>query len=222
MSWSILIPRHRRQSRRAPRADGRLLSFPQYFVCQRVGFMLPFTIIEDFDVLEAASLHVGVGSVANAMYPPVLEAVEPAFRRRVIPAVSLAAHRADHAVHLELVLKVMAGVLATPVGVVHQSRCWTLAEPGDGQCIGHDIRSHPRLERPAHNFAVEQVEHDGQVQPAFVSPQVGNVRRPGLVGGRRREVSAKQIVSNWQPFPCWPGNLCSPALGPCAGCRRRP
>ena len=45
--------------------------------------MLPFPIVKDFDVLEAGSFHFGMRYVANAMHPLVLEAVEPAFRRRI-------------------------------------------------------------------------------------------------------------------------------------------
>jgi hypothetical protein len=120
--------------------------FPRFFVCQRVGFMLPvfpdaatdplfqelhwrlvaegrmlpFSVVKDLDVFKGGRLDFGMSRVANTMHPLVLEAVEPALRRRVIPAVPLPAHRAGHAVGLELVLKDMAGVLAAPVGVVHQ------------------------------------------------------------------------------------------------------
>ena len=72
----------------------------------------------------------------------------------------------------------MAGVLATPVGVVQQPRRRFLAEPGHGQRIRHDVCRHAWLERPANDFAVEQVEHDGQIQPTLIRPQVSDVRRP--------------------------------------------
>jgi hypothetical protein len=49
------------------------------------------------------------------MHPLVLEAVEPALGRRVVPAAPFPAHRVDPAVRLELVLKGMAGEpLANP------------------------------------------------------------------------------------------------------------
>lgn len=108
--------------------------------------MLAFPVVEDLDVLEAGGLHVGMG-IAHPMHPLVFEAVEPTLRRRVIPAVSLSTHRAGHAVFLELVLECMAGVLAAPVGVVQQSRCRFLAEPGHGQRIRHNVRRHARLQR---------------------------------------------------------------------------
>ena len=157
------------------------------------GRMLPFSVVKRFDVFKGGRLDLGVCGVANAMHSLVLEAVEPTLRRRVIPAVPLSAHRAGHAVFLEPVLKCLAGVLTAPVGVMQQARCRSPAEPGHGQGIGHDIRRHARLQRPADHFAVEQVEHDSQVEPAFIRPQVGDIRRPDLIGRRRREVSGQQV-----------------------------
>ena len=45
--------------------------------------MLPFPVVEDFDVLEAGGFHVGMSGVANPMHPLIFEAVEPTLRRRV-------------------------------------------------------------------------------------------------------------------------------------------
>ena len=97
------------------------------------GRMLPLPVVEDLDVFEAGGLHVGMSGIANAMHPLVFEAVEPALRRRVIPAVPFPAHRAGHAECLELVLKGVAGVLAAAVGVMQQPRRRALPEPGHGQ-----------------------------------------------------------------------------------------
>ena len=98
----------------------------------------------------------------------------------------------------ELLLKDMAGVLATSVGVVHQPRCRTLPELGHGQRVSHEVRRHARLERPANNFAVEQVEHDSQIEAAFIGPRVGDVRRPDLIRRRRRKVSGEQVLRHRQ------------------------
>lgn len=40
--------------------------------------MLPLPFVQDLDVFNAAGLHAGMGFVANAMHPFVLETVEPA------------------------------------------------------------------------------------------------------------------------------------------------
>ena len=82
------------------------------------GRMQPLPVVENLNVFESHRLDVDVSGIANAMHPLVLEAVEPDLRRCIVPAVSLATHRADHAIRLELVLEGMAGVLASPVGVV--------------------------------------------------------------------------------------------------------
>ena len=73
--------------------------------------MLTGSIVKNFNVFEAGRLHISMGGVTRAMVPLVLETVEPAFCRRVVPAISLAAHRAGHVIFLELVLKGVAGVL---------------------------------------------------------------------------------------------------------------
>ena len=49
------------------------------------------------------------------MHSLVLEAVEPTFGWGIIPAITFTAHRAEHAVFLELSLKFFAGILVTPI-----------------------------------------------------------------------------------------------------------
>ncbi len=40
-------------------------------------------------------------------------------------------------------------------------------EPRNRQRVRDDVGRHARLDRPADDLTVEQVQHDGQVQPAF-------------------------------------------------------
>jgi len=58
-----------------------------------------------------------------------------------------------------------------------------LTTPPDShhQGIGHELRGHARLHRPANDATRVQVEHHGHVQPAFGSPEVGEVGHPLLV-----------------------------------------
>ena len=83
--------------------------------------MLADSVIKDFDIFKARGLHFSMGSVAHAVVSLVLEAVEPALGRRVIPAISLAAHRARHAERLELVGKGMTGILAAAIRMMHHT-----------------------------------------------------------------------------------------------------
>ncbi len=97
------------------------------------GRMLPFPVVKDLDVFKGDSFNLCVRGVANAMHPLVLEAVEPTLRWRVIPAVPFSAHRAGHAMRLELVLKDMAGVLAAAIRMMHQACRRALSETGHRQ-----------------------------------------------------------------------------------------
>ena len=75
-------------------------------------------VVEDRDVVEQVAFGVATGLVDGAMNPLVLQAVEEALARRVIPAIPLAAHRANHAVFGQPGLEHMTRVLAAPLRVV--------------------------------------------------------------------------------------------------------
>lgn len=69
---------------------------------------------------------------------------------------------------------------------------------GHRQGVGDDARHNARLERPANDFPVEQIHDDRQVEPAFVRPQIRDVRRPDLVRGGWRKISVQHIVRHRQ------------------------
>src|SRR5258708_1249150 len=127
------------------------------------------------------------------MHSLVLQAVEEAFGRCIVRAISFATHRANHAVRGQLVLERMAGVLTAPIRVMHQTRCRLPTEPRHAQRIDNDVRGHPRFDRPTDDFSVEQIQHDGQVQPAFVCPDIRQIGRPRLIGRGGRKVSIQQV-----------------------------
>ncbi len=102
------------------------------------------------------------------MDPRVFEAVAPTLGGCVIPAIPVAAHRADHAVGRQFVLNGVSGIRATPIRMMPQSPCGFPAEPRPRQRIGHNVRRHAGLPRPAHHFTVEPVESDRQREPACI------------------------------------------------------
>lgn len=73
--------------------------------------MTTTAVIKHFNVFEQVRHGFAMRAVLRAVYPLVLQAVEEAFRRRVIPAISFAAHRAAHPVGGQLALEFMARVL---------------------------------------------------------------------------------------------------------------
>jgi len=130
-------------------------------------------VVENLDVLEQVGLRVGSRCVGRPMHPLVLQAVEEALGGRVVPAVAPAAHRGGHAVLGELGGHGMAGVLAATVAVEDHPGTRLTPEPGHRQRVEDDVGVRPRLDRPANDLAVKQVQHDGQVQPAFAGLDFG-------------------------------------------------
>ncbi len=150
-------------------------------------------IVKHLDVIERIGNGLAARCVTSAMRPLVLQAVEEALGRRIVPAVTFPAHARDHAVLGELLLASVAGVLTAPIRVMDQARPRLPAKPGHGQGIRHDVGRHPQLQRPADDLPIEEVQHHRQVEPAFIGPDIGQVRRPDPVWRCRREVPSQQV-----------------------------
>jgi len=103
--------------------------------------MLAGSIIKDFYVFEAGSLHFSMSRIPYALIALVLETIKPAFGWRVVPAVAFAfaTHRTDHAKFFELVLKRMASVLTTAIRMMHDTDVWSAAKPSHRQRICNDV-----------------------------------------------------------------------------------
>jgi hypothetical protein len=156
--------------------------------------LLPPPVVERFDVVEQIGLRHGRCTKAGAMHPLILQTVEEGIRGRVVPAITLAAHARDHPVLFQPRLEGVARILTSPVGVMDQARRRLLTEPRHGrQRINGDVRRHPRLDRPADDFPVEQIKDHGQIQPILVGPDVGYVSGPDLIQFRWREVPGQQV-----------------------------
>jgi hypothetical protein len=160
--------------------------------------MLSFPVVKHLNVLKGhvSDLFPCLESIAKDTL--IFETVEPAFPRRIIPAFSLATHRARHSIFRQQRLKEMARILTSSVRVMGQSCGWSAMKPCHRQCIGHNFRRHTPLQRPSNHLPVKQVKHDGQVQPTFIRPQIGNVRRPDLVRCARLNVPIQHVVCHWQ------------------------
>lgn len=87
----------------------------------------------------------------------------------------------------------MAGILAAAIRMVNEPRRRFVPKPRHGQRIHHDVCRHSRFQRPAHHFAVEQLDDDGQVQSAFVRPQIGDIGSPHLSGASSVKSRASRL-----------------------------
>src|ERR1700674_1230130 len=99
------------------------------------------------------------------MHALVLQAVEKTFAGRVIPAISFAAHRREHSVRGELLLKIVAAILAAAIRVMNQPRRRAPTEPCHAQGVDHQLLGHPLAHRPAYDLPGVQIENDRQIQP---------------------------------------------------------
>jgi hypothetical protein len=79
--------------------------------------MLVLSVEKSFDIFDARRFQGGMSGIAHTMNAFVLETVESAFRRCVIPAVAFATHRTHHFVGTQFVLEGATGVLATAIGM---------------------------------------------------------------------------------------------------------
>ena len=116
--------------------------------------------------------------------PLVLERPEEPFHDGVVVAAAGAAHRALDAQSPQGLLIGVAGVLAAAIAVVQQfAGRPVVATRSPAASAALTSRRRQRVaERPADDLAAEQVEHDGQVDPARERRQIGDVGHPLAIG----------------------------------------
>src|SRR6202045_4572034 len=73
------------------------------------------------------------------------------------------------------------GVLAAAIGMVSEAGRRLLPLDGHGQGCDGQFCPHVVTHRPADDFAGEEIEHDGQIEPPFLGWHVGDVGEPNLI-----------------------------------------
>ena len=63
------------------------------------------------------------------------------------------------------------------------------------RCENAPCSVHPSINRPAYHPAGIQINHHGQVAPAFVGPKIGDVRTPDLIRVGRVELALQHVLS---------------------------
>jgi hypothetical protein len=82
-----------------------------------------------------------------------------------VPTISLPAHGLDHPGGAENLAVIGGGVLAAAIGMVDQAGRRLLPLDGHGQSRDGQFRPHVVTHRPADDFAGEEIEHNGQIEP---------------------------------------------------------
>lgn len=163
--------------------------------------MATTAVVERLDVLEQISLYVRSRRVGRAVHPLVPQAVEEALGRGVVPAVAIAAHGVFHLIRGELALHRITVVLAATVAVEEHTATRLATEPSHRQRVGDDVGGHPRLDRTVDDLAVEQLQYDGQTQPAPANLDVGDVVRPPPVWCLGRKFARQRVRRHRQRMP---------------------
>jgi hypothetical protein len=96
-------------------------------------------------------------------------------------------------VGIQQVLHAGGEILAAAVGVKEEPRRGAALGQGHGQRFADQLLRQRAVHRPAHDPAGEEVEHDGQMEPALAGADRGDVRHPGAVGGGRPEDALEPI-----------------------------
>ena len=122
-----------------------------------------------------------------------LDGLEVRLHHRVVVAVAAPTHRDRDAPSAEQRLIVYRAVLRPTVGMMDQSRRGVAGHQSTAQGFDREISLQAVTRRPANDAPREEVENDGEVEPALCRPDVGDVRPPFPVWAVRREVLRHQI-----------------------------
>jgi len=97
--------------------------------------------------------------------------------------------------------EILAGILTTAIAMKEQGALRWPPLPGHLQRVDDQTALHVWLQAPTHHAPVEQIDDYGQIQPAFLRCDVGDVARPGSVWTQRREVAIQPVRSYRKIMP---------------------
>ena len=146
------------------------------------GGMEPLTIVVSFDVGEQVVPGGIPGWVASQVHEFGFQSAKATFHWCIVPAISLPAHGLDHPGCVVNLAVTRRGVLAAAIRMVSEAGRRLLPLDGHGQGRDGQFRPHVVTHRPADDFAGEEIEHDGQIEPPFLGWHVGDVGEPNLIG----------------------------------------
>src|SRR3954468_21501615 len=84
------------------------------------------------------------------------------------------------------------------------------SEPRHGQGIDDQLSCHALAHRPADHLPAEQVDDDGQVQPAFLSGNVRYIAGPHQIRSFRLKVTVQHVIRNRQTMMAVGGRFVFP------------
>jgi len=97
--------------------------------------MSPLAIIEDFNVLKHVSSRFSQVSIVLPMHSLSFQSGEETLGHCIIVAISRSTHAAFNSLIPKKFLKITAGILTTPIGVMNEARCWGPSSQGHREGI---------------------------------------------------------------------------------------
>ena len=159
--------------------------------------MAPDGIVEPVDAAANGLVGIVVGVQDGPPDALGFQGLEERLDHGVVVAIPLAGHRKQDGVLVELGLIIDRAILAATIRMMDQPCCRTAHGEGFAQSGESQIAMPPVAGCPANHPACEQVDNDGEVQPAFTGPDTGDVGAPLLVGRGCGKVLIEQVRRDW-------------------------
>src|SRR5215216_7799603 len=161
--------------------------------------MEPTSVVEPFQVLEGGTpRHISIGEAAP-MHEFGLQGSYEALRHGVVQSGSGPSHRRNDADLRKALAERDRRVLDAAIGVMHEAGNRSASPYRHLQGVDHELCPHVRGHRPTDDLARMGVQDEGQIEEAFPSRYVRDVRQPDPVGPTSHEFPAKQIWCGSNP-----------------------
>ena len=159
--------------------------------------MAPNGVVEAVDVAGNVACRVGAGEEGGSPDQLGFQRLEERLDHGVVVTVALARHRDADAVAAQLGLVIDRAVLAAAIGMVDQPLGRT--PHGESGLQGSDRQPAVQAvaDRPADDPPREQVDDDGEIDPALPCPHVGDVDAPLLVRAAGSKVLVDDVGGHW-------------------------
>ena len=143
-------------------------------------------VIKVFDVLVNGGAGVGQVSEGGAVDQFGFEGAPEGLHGGVVVAVAAAAHAGEDLCGLQEGLKGATGILDSLIGMEEEAGGGLASGEGELQGIPDEEAVEGVTEGPADDFAAEAIHDGGEVSPAALGVDVGDVSDPGLVEAGQR------------------------------------
>ena len=155
--------------------------------------MLAGAIVEDLDVLPNSSSCIRARLEAIVVNELRFQDAPGAFHRRIVPAVSLAAHGTLHLMLPQNLLVGARAVLTAAIAMMNE----TGPRPPGIYCTPkrccRQINCHPLRHRVSDKLTVEQILDARQVQPTLRGVDVRQICHPHFIGRIGRELPGQPV-----------------------------